>query len=241
MAVIEVKDVRKGFDGLHVLKGISFEVNKGEAVCLIGPSGSGKSTMLRCINLLEDIDGGSIRVLGEDIAQLKDINTYRSKVGMVFQQFNLFNNMNVLDNCMIAQKRVLKTDPETARQKALLHLKNVGMADFVNAYPSTLSGGQKQRVAIARALCMEPEILLFDEPTSALDPEMVDEVLNVISDLNKQNMTMLIVTHEMGFAKDVADKIIFMDSGVVCEQGSPAQIFDDPQNERTRQFLKRVL
>ena len=241
MALIEVKDVRKGFDGLHVLKGISFEVNKGEVVCLIGPSGSGKSTMLRCINLLEDIDGGSITVLGEDISSLKDINAYRSKVGMVFQQFNLFNNMNVLDNCMIAQKRVLKTDPETARQKALLHLKNVGMADFANAYPSTLSGGQKQRVAIARALCMEPEILLFDEPTSALDPEMVDEVLNVISDLSNQDMTMLIVTHEMGFAKDVADKVIFMDSGVVCEQGSPSDIFDNPQNERTRQFLKRVL
>ncbi len=241
MALIEVKDVRKGFDGLHVLKGISFEVNKGEVVCLIGPSGSGKSTMLRCINLLEDIDGGSITVLGEDISSLKDINAYRSKVGMVFQQFNLSNNMNVLDNCMIAQKRVLKTDPETARQKALLHLKNVGMADFANAYPSTLSGGQKQRVAIARALCMEPEILLFDEPTSALDPEMVDEVLNVISDLSNQDMTMLIVTHEMGFAKDVADKVIFMDSGVVCEQGSPSDIFDNPQNERTRQFLKRVL
>ena len=241
MALIEVKDVRKGFDGLHVLKGISFEVNKGEVVCLIGPSGSGKSTMLRCINLLEDIDGGSITVVGEDISSLKDINAYRSKVGMVFQQFNLFNNMNVLDNCMIAQKRVLKTDPETARQKALLHLKNVGMADFANAYPSTLSGGQKQRVAIARALCMEPEILLFDEPTSALDPEMVDEVLNVISDLSNQDMTMLIVTHEMGFAKDVADKVIFMDSGVVCEQGSPSDIFDNPQNERTRQFLKRVL
>ncbi|MBQ1347492.1 MAG: amino acid ABC transporter ATP-binding protein, partial [Erysipelotrichaceae bacterium] len=201
MALIEVKDVRKGFDGLHVLKGISFEVNKGEVVCLIGPSGSGKSTMLRCINLLEDIDEGSIVVLGQDISKLKDINAFRSQVGMVFQQFNLFNNMNVLDNCMIAQKRVLKTDPQTAKEKAMLHLKNVGMDEFAYAYPSTLSGGQKQRVAIARALCMDPQILLFDEPTSALDPEMVDEVLSVISDLSKQDMTMLIVTHEMGFAK----------------------------------------
>ncbi len=241
MALIEVKDVRKGFDGLHVLKGISFEVNKGEVVCLIGPSGSGKSTMLRCINLLEDIDEGSIVVLGQDISKLKDINAFRSQVGMVFQQFNLFNNMNVLDNCMIAQKRVLKTDPETAKEKAMLHLKNVGMEEFVYAYPSTLSGGQKQRVAIARALCMDPQILLFDEPTSALDPEMVDEVLSVISDLSKQDMTMLIVTHEMGFAKDVADKVIFMDSGIVSEEGSPKEIFEHPKNERTRQFLKRVL
>ncbi|MCR4634036.1 MAG: amino acid ABC transporter ATP-binding protein [Erysipelotrichaceae bacterium] len=239
--MIEVKDVRKGFDGLHVLKGISFEVNKGEVVCLIGPSGSGKSTMLRCINLLEDIDEGSIVVLGQDISKLKDINAFRSQVGMVFQQFNLFNNMNVLDNCMIAQKRVLKTDPETAKEKAMLHLKNVGMEEFVYAYPSTLSGGQKQRVAIARALCMDPQILLFDEPTSALDPEMVDEVLSVISDLSKQDMTMLIVTHEMGFAKDVADKVIFMDSGIVSEEGSPKEIFEHPKNERTRQFLKRVL
>ncbi len=241
MALIEVKDVRKGFDGLHVLKGISFEVNKGEVVCLIGPSGSGKSTMLRCINLLEDIDEGSIVVLGQDISKLKDINAFRSQVGMVFQQFNLFNNMNVLDNCMIAQKRVLKTDPQTAKEKAMLHLKNVGMDEFAYAYPSTLSGGQKQRVAIARALCMDPQILLFDEPTSALDPEMVDEVLSVISDLSKQDMTMLIVTHEMGFAKDVADKVIFMDSGVVSEEGSPKEIFEHPKNERTRQFLKRVL
>ena len=241
MEVISVKDVKKSFDHLDVLKGISFTVNEGEVVCLIGPSGSGKSTMLRCINLLEDIDSGVITVLGEDISKLSDINAFRSKVGMVFQQFNLFNNMNVLDNCIIAQKRVLKTSVEEAKKKALEHLKNVGMADFAHAYPSTLSGGQKQRVAIARALCMEPQILLFDEPTSALDPEMVEEVLNVIKDLTKQHMTMVIVTHEMMFAKDVADKIVFMDSGVVLEEGSPEVIFDHPSNERTKQFLKRVL
>ena len=241
MEVISVRDVKKSFDHLDVLKGISFTVNEGEVVCLIGPSGSGKSTMLRCINLLEDIDSGVITVLGEDISKLSDINAFRSKVGMVFQQFNLFNNMNVLDNCMIAQKRVLKTDPQTAKEKAMLHLKNVGMDEFAYAYPSTLSGGQKQRVAIARALCMEPQILLFDEPTSALDPEMVEEVLNVIKDLTKQHMTMVIVTHEMMFAKDVADKIVFMDSGVVLEEGSPEVIFDHPSNERTKQFLKRVL
>jgi len=241
MEVISVKDVKKSFDHLDVLKGISFTVNEGEVVCLIGPSGSGKSTMLRCINLLEDIDSGVITVLGEDISKLSDINAFRSKVGMVFQQFNLFNNMNVLDNCIIAQKRVLKTPVEESKKKALEHLKNVGMADFAHAYPSTLSGGQKQRVAIARALCMEPQILLFDEPTSALDPEMVEEVLNVIKDLTKQHMTMVIVTHEMMFAKDVADKIVFMDSGVVLEEGSPEVIFDHPSNERTKQFLKRVL
>ena len=241
MEVISVKDVKTSFDHLDVLKGISFTVNEGEVVCLIGPSGSGKSTMLRCINLLEDIDSGVITVLGEDISKLSDINAFRSKVGMVFQQFNLFNNMNVLDNCIIAQKRVLKTSVEEAKKKALEHLKNVGMADFAHAYPSTLSGGQKQRVAIARALCMEPQILLFDEPTSALDPEMVEEVLNVIKDLTKQHMTMVIVTHEMMFAKDVADKIVFMDSGVVLEEGSPEVIFDHPSNERTKQFLKRVL
>ena len=241
MEVISVKDVKKSFDHLDVLKGISFTVNEGEVVCLIGPSGSGKSTMLRCINLLEDIDSGVITVLGEDISKLGDINAFRSKVGMVFQQFNLFNNMNVLDNCIIAQKRVLKIPVDEAKKRALEHLKNVGMADFAHAYPSTLSGGQKQRVAIARALCMEPQILLFDEPTSALDPEMVEEVLNVIKDLTKQHMTMVIVTHEMMFAKDVADKIVFMDSGVVLEEGSPEVIFDHPSNERTKQFLKRVL
>ena len=241
MSIIEVKGVRKGFDGLHVLKGIDFSVEKGEVVCLIGPSGSGKSTMLRCLNLLEDIDEGTINVLGEDISSLKDINAYRSKVGMVFQQFNLFNNMNVLDNCILAQKRVLKRDVSQAEKIAREHLQKVGMSDFINAYPSTLSGGQKQRVAIARALCMDPQILLFDEPTSALDPEMVGEVLNVIRQLAEEDMTMLIVTHEMAFARDVADKVIFMDGGVVLEEGRPEKIFNDPANERTRQFLARII
>jgi len=241
MAIIEVKGVRKGFDGLHVLKGIDFSIEKGEVVCLIGPSGSGKSTMLRCINLLEDIDAGKIVVLGQDISEIRDINAYRSKVGMVFQQFNLFNNMNVLDNCTLAQKRVLKRSEEDAKKIAMEHLLKVGMADFANAYPSTLSGGQKQRVAIARALCMDPEILLFDEPTSALDPEMVGEVLNVIRQLADEDMTMLIVTHEMAFARDVADKVVFMDGGIVLEEGRPDDIFNHPKNERTRQFLARII
>ena len=241
MTIIEVKGVRKGFDGLHVLKGIDFSIEKGEVVCLIGPSGSGKSTMLRCVNLLEDIDAGKIVVLGQDISEIRDINAYRSKVGMVFQQFNLFNNMNVLDNCTLAQKRVLKRSEEDAKKIAMEHLLKVGMADFVNAYPSTLSGGQKQRVAIARALCMDPEILLFDEPTSALDPEMVGEVLNVIRQLADEDMTMLIVTHEMAFARDVADKVVFMDGGIVLEEGRPDDIFNHPKNERTRQFLARII
>ena len=241
MSVIEVKNVRKHFDNQEVLKGISFNVEKGQQVALIGPSGSGKSTMLRCINLLESIDEGQIIVLDQDIDQIRDINAYRSKVGMVFQQFNLFSNMNVIDNCTLAQKRVLKINENDAKEKAVANLNKVGMGDFINAYPSTLSGGQKQRVAIARALCMDPEILLFDEPTSALDPEMVDEVLKVIEDLSKEEMTMVIVTHEMGFARDFADKIVFMDAGIVLEEGDPKQIFENPKNERTRQFLKRVL
>lgn len=240
MALIEVRNVRKGFGELQVLKDISFDVNEGEVVCLIGSSGSGKSTMLRCINLLEDIDSGTISVNGQQIDQITDINGYRKNVGMVFQQFNLFSNMNVLNNCMIAQKRVLKRKEEDAREMAIKQLKKVGMADFINAYPSTLSGGQKQRVAIARALCMEPQILLFDEPTSALDPEMVGEVLSVIKELADENMTMIIVTHEMGFASEVADKVIFMDNGVVEEEGSAKQIFENPKNERTKQFLSRV-
>lgn len=240
MALIEVRNVRKGFGELQVLKDISFDVNEGEVVCLIGSSGSGKSTMLRCINLLEDIDSGTISVNGQQIDQISDINGYRKNVGMVFQQFNLFSNMNVLNNCMIAQKRVLKRKEEDAREMAIRQLKKVGMADFINAYPSTLSGGQKQRVAIARALCMEPQILLFDEPTSALDPEMVGEVLSVIKELADENMTMIIVTHEMAFASEVADKVIFMDNGVVEEEGSAKQIFENPKNERTKQFLSRV-
>lgn len=240
MSVIEVKNVRKSFNGLSVLNGISFSVGKGEVVCLIGSSGSGKSTMLRCINLLEDVDGGQITVLGQDIGKLDDIDSYRRRVGMVFQQFNLFNNLNVIENCILAQVKVLKKDRREAEEKALRELEKVGMKDFSRAYPATLSGGQKQRVAIARALCMEPEILLFDEPTSALDPEMVGEVLNVIEDLAKDDMTMLIVTHEMSFAREVADKVIFMDGGTILEEGSPEQIFDHPKNDRTKQFLARI-
>ena len=241
MSVIEVRNVRKGFDGLEVLKDISFNVNKGEVVCLIGASGSGKSTMLRCINLLEDIDEGSIVVLGQNINEIKNINAYRKRVGMVFQQFNLFNNMNVLENCILAQVKVLKKDRNDAEAMALKQLEKVGMREFTHAYPATLSGGQKQRVAIARALCMEPEILLFDEPTSALDPEMVGEVLNVIKELAEEDMTMVVVTHEMSFAQDAADKVVFMDDGLILEEGSPDQIFNHPKNERTRQFLSRIL
>ncbi|MBR4421156.1 MAG: amino acid ABC transporter ATP-binding protein, partial [Erysipelotrichaceae bacterium] len=211
MPIVEVKNAGKSFNTLKVLDDISFTVDKGEVVCLIGSSGSGKSTMLRCINLLETIDKGQILVFGKDINRISDINDYRRRVGMVFQQFNLFDNKNVLDNCMLAQMKVLKRDKESAKQMALEQLQKVGMTDFIDAYPSTLSGGQKQRVAIARALCMEPEIMLFDEPTSALDPEMVGEVLSVIKDLANEDMTMIVVTHEMAFARDVADRVIFMD------------------------------
>jgi len=241
MPIVEIKNVQKHFGNNEVLNDISFDVEKGDVVCLIGPSGSGKSTMLRCINLLESIDKGEIVVLGQDINKIKNINAYRQKVGMVFQQFNLFNNMNVLDNCILAQVKVLKRDKEEARKIAIGNLTKVGMGDFINAYPATLSGGQKQRVAIARALCVDPEILLFDEPTSALDPEMVGEVLNVIKDLADEDMTMIIVTHEMDFARDVADKVVFMDSGIILEEGKPEEIFNNPKNERTRQFLARVL
>lgn len=240
MNVIEVKNVRKSFNSLNVLNDISFSVGKGEVVCLIGSSGSGKSTMLRCINLLEDVDAGQITVLGQEIGKLINIDAYRRRVGMVFQQFNLFNNLNVIENCILAQVKVLKRERREAEEKALRELEKVGMKDFSRAYPATLSGGQKQRVAIARALCMEPEILLFDEPTSALDPEMVGEVLNVIEDLAKDDMTMLIVTHEMSFAREVADKVIFMDGGTILEEGSPEQIFDHPENDRTKQFLARI-
>ena len=241
MPVIEVKNVKKSFDNKLVLSDISFDVNKGDVVCLIGASGSGKSTMLRCLNLLETLDEGQIIVLGEDINKITNINDYRKRVGMVFQQFNLFNNYNVLDNCILAQVKVLKKSKEEATEEAMRQLEKVGLADFAKAYPSTLSGGQKQRVAIARALCMNPEIMLFDEPTSALDPEMVGEVLEVIKELAEEDMTMVIVTHEMGFCKEVADNVVFMDDGVVLEEGSPDEIFNKPKNERTKQFLSRVI
>ena len=241
MAVIEIKKIQKSFGHLEVLKSVDFSVNQGEVVCLIGASGSGKSTLLRCINLLETPDGGEIIVHGEDIMKVKNANSYRSKVGMVFQSFNLFNNMTVLKNCMVAQMKVLKRSEAEAKEKAMLYLKKVGMEAFANAPSTTLSGGQKQRVAIARALCMDPEVLLFDEPTSALDPEMVQEVLNVMKDLANEGLTMIVVTHEMGFAKDVADKVVFMDQGVIVEQGSPEDIFNNPAQERTRAFLSRII
>ena len=241
MAVIEIKKIQKSFGHLEVLKSVDFSVDQGEVVCLIGASGSGKSTLLRCINLLETPDGGEIIVHGEDIMKVKNANSYRSKVGMVFQSFNLFNNMTVLKNCMVAQMKVLKRSEAEAKEKAMLYLKKVGMEAFANAPSTTLSGGQKQRVAIARALCMDPEVLLFDEPTSALDPEMVQEVLNVMKDLANEGLTMIVVTHEMGFAKDVADKVVFMDQGVIVEQGSPDDIFNNPKQERTRAFLSRII
>ena len=235
--LIKINNVHKNFGHLQVLKGVSFNVDKNDVVCLIGASGSGKSTMLRCINLLEVADSGEIIVDNEDILKIKDINHYRQKVGMVFQQFNLFNNMTVLKNCMIAQEKVLKISKEKAKEKALYFLNKVGMLDFAYANASTLSGGQKQRVAIARALCMDPEILLFDEPTSALDPEMVGEVLDVMKNLAKEGLTMVIVTHEMSFAKAVADRIIFIDQGKICEESNPEEFFSNPKTERAKQFL----
>ena len=237
--LIKINDVHKSFDHLEVLKGVSFDVHKNDVVCLIGASGSGKSKLLRCINLLEIPDSGEIIVDNQNILHTKDINSYRAKVGMVFQQFNLFNNMSVLKNCMIAQQKVLKRHADKAQEKALYFLKKVGMESFIHANVTTLSGGQKQRVAIARALCMDPEILLFDEPTSALDPEMVGEVLDVMKNLASEGLTMVIVTHEMSFAKEVSNKVVFMANGIIEEQGSPKQIFENPQSEKTKSFLAR--
>lgn len=237
--LIKINDVHKSFDHLEVLKGVSFDVHKNDVVCLIGASGSGKSTLLRCINLLEIPDSGEIIVDNQNILHTKDINSYRAKVGMVFQQFNLFNNISVLKNCMIAQQKVLKRSADKAQEKALYFLKKVGMESFIHANVTTLSGGQKQRVAIARALCMDPEILLFDEPTSALDPEMVGEVLDVMKNLASEGLTMVIVTHEMSFAKEVSNKVVFMANGIIEEQGSPKQIFENPQSEKTKSFLAR--
>ena len=241
MNIIEVKNIHKRFGELEVLKGINFEVKEKDVVCLIGASGSGKSTILRCINQLETFDSGSILFENENIDNIKNINSYRSKVGMVFQSFNLFNNMSVIKNCTIAQIKVLNTSKEEAEKKAIYYLDKVGMKDFANAQCSTLSGGQKQRVAIARALCMNPKVLLFDEPTSALDPEMVHEVLNVMKDLANEGLTMIIVTHEMEFAKDVSNKVIFMDKGIIVESGTPDVIFTNPSQDRTKEFLKRYL
>jgi putative lysine transport system ATP-binding protein len=240
--VIEIRHLSKSFGTHEVLKDIDFTVNKGEVVCIIGASGSGKSTLLRCINLLERPSGGEIRYKGENILDDRhDVYAYRTRLGMVFQQFNLFNNHNVLSNCVVAQRKVLKRPVEEARKIAMKYLKVVGMEQYINAKPKQLSGGQKQRVAIARALSMEPDVMLFDEPTSALDPEMVGEVLRVMKDLAEAGLTMLIVTHEMEFAKDVADRVVFMDKGIIEEEGSPEQVLIHPQKNRTREFLKRTL
>lgn len=240
--LIEVVDLHKFFGPNEVLKGINYEIKKGEVVVVIGPSGSGKSTFLRCLNLLEKPNSGMISFEGVDItAKSNNIFKMREKMGMVFQQFNLFPNMTVLDNITLAPIKVKKISKEKAEKIALDLLEKVGLFDKATAYPQSLSGGQQQRIAIARALAMEPDVMLFDEPTSALDPEMVGEVLSVMKDLAKEGMTMVIVTHEMGFAKEVGDSILFMDDGQILEQGSPEKVFNDPQNSRTQDFLAKVL
>ena len=240
--IIEIRHLQKHFGSLQVLNDIDFNIEKGEVVTIIGSSGSGKSTMLRCINMLETPSGGEILFHGKNIAERGiDVNQYRSRVGMVFQNFNLFANKTVLQNCMLGQIKVLKKSKEEARERAMMYLRKVGMEAFANAGSVQLSGGPNQRVAIARALCMQPEVLLFDEPTSALDPEMVGEILDVIKELAQENMTMVIVTHEMAFARDVSTRVVFMDEGVIAEQGTPQQIFGAPRQERTKEFLSRYL
>ena len=239
---IHVSHLKKSFAQLEVLRDISVDIREGEVVVIIGPSGSGKSTFLRCLNRLEESSGAEIRIEGMDITNKKtDINKVRERVGMVFQHFNLFNNMNVLRNLMLAPVDLKKQDKETARKEALAMLERVGLSDKADAFPHQLSGGQKQRVAIARALCMRPAIMLFDEPTSALDPEMVGEVLEVMRHLAHVGMTMVVVTHEMGFAREVGDRVLFMDGGLILEEGTPEEIFSCPQNPRTRDFLNKVL
>ena len=238
--IVSVCDLQKAFGEREILKGISFDIHRGDVTCIIGPSGSGKSTLIRCVNFLEHPTGGHIEYRGKDVMQaFKKLPLYRTKVGMVFQSFNLFNNMTVLENCMVGQVKVLGKNKEEAKATALKYLKHVGMDSYVNAKPHQLSGGQKQRVAIARALALEPEVLLMDEPTSALDPEMVGEVLRVIRNLAKEGFTMVIVTHEMAFARDVSNHVIFIDQGVIAEEGAPSQLFANPKNQRTRDFLSR--
>jgi len=240
--IIEVKDLKKSFGTLQVLKGINTEVQKGEVVVVIGPSGSGKSTFLRCLNLLETPTAGSIYVDGAEITDPKcDINLHRQKMGMVFQHFNLFNNMTILRNMTLAPMTLLKKSKEDAEVRALALLRRVGLEDKANAYPSQLSGGQKQRIAIVRALCMDPEVMLFDEPTSALDPEMVGEVLDVMKELAQDGMTMVVVTHEMGFAREVGSRVLFMDEGVIMEENEPHEFFANPKCERLQSFLAKVL
>mgnify|MGYP000264484432 CR=1 FL=1 len=240
--IIEVKDLKKSFGTLEVLKGINTEVQRGEVVVVIGPSGSGKSTFLRCLNLLETPTAGSIYVDGAEITDPKcDINLHRQKMGMVFQHFNLFPHKTVLQNITMAPLALKKKSPEEAQKQAMELLERIGLADKANEYPNMLSGGQKQRIAIVRALAMDPEVMLFDEPTSALDPEMVGEVLDLMRDLAKDGMTMAVVTHEMGFAREVADRVVFMADGKILEEGSPMDIFDHPQDPRLQDFLSKVL
>ena len=240
--VISIKDLSKSFGKHEVLRKIDMEVKEGEIICIVGSSGSGKSTLLRCINKLEKQTSGNIFFRGKEVRDVqREVNEYRAKVGMVFQSFNLFNNMTVLQNCMLCTRKVLHLSKEEAFDRAIAHLKEGGMAPFINAKPDQLSGGQKQRVAIARALCMNPEVLLFDEPTSAFDPEMVGEVLNVMKDLATTGLTMIIVTHEMAFARDVSTRTIFMDRGYVAEDAPPSELFSNPKNPRTREFLSRYL
>ena len=238
--ILEVKHLSKTFGKHEVLKDIDFTVNRGDVISIIGASGSGKSTLLRCINLLETPTAGEILYDGQNVADRKvKAHKYRSRVGMVFQSFNLFNNMTVLKNCMVGQMKVLGRSKAEAKETALNYLEKVGMTPYINAKPRQLSGGQKQRVAIARALAMNPDILLFDEPTSALDPEMVGEVLTVMQSLAQEGMTMLVVTHEMAFARDVSNRVVYMNQGVICEQGSPAELFGNPQKQETKDFLSR--
>ena len=239
-SILEIRHLGKAFGSHQVLRDIDFTVQRGDVISIIGASGSGKSTLLRCIDLLETPSSGQILYHGRDVAG-RGVNApeHRSHVGMVFQSFNLFNNMTVLENCMVGQMKVLRRSREQARQQAMKYLEKVGMAPYINARPRQISGGQKQRVAIARALAMDPEVLLFDEPTSALDPEMVGEVLNVMRSLAREGMTMLVVTHEMAFARDVSTRVVFMHRGVICEQGTPEQVFGAPRQQETKDFLAR--
>ena len=240
--MISVNNLRKSFHGLEVLKGISTEIKRGDVVCVIGPSGSGKSTFLRCLNMLEKPDSGEILFNGEDLTRPRtNLNLHRQKMGMVFQQFNLFPPLTVLENLTCAPVMLKKLTQAQAEEKAMELLGRVGLADRANEYPNKLSGGQKQRVAIVRALCMDPEVMLFDEPTSALDPEMVGEVLDVMKDLARKGMTMIVVTHEMGFAREVSNRVLFMDEGIIMEDNAPQELFSNPQCERLKSFLSKVL
>ena len=240
--MISVNEIKKNFGGIEVLKGINVEINKGDVICIIGPSGSGKSTFLRCLNLLEKPTSGHIIFEGDDLMDKHvNLNKHRQKMGMVFQQFNLFPHMSIIENLTCAPVLLKKSSKKEAEKKAIELLARVGLADRAYSYPNQLSGGQKQRVAIVRALCMEPDVMLFDEPTSALDPEMVGEVLDVMKELAKGGMTMVVVTHEMGFAREVSNRVLFLDDGVIAEEGTPEQVFGNPQCDRLRSFLAKVL